>query len=294
MTSTPRSSNGHEATTDPCVEAEILATYIDGGGTAGERARVESHLARCEDCYGVFVGCFLPHRSAEVEPAMSGGVRSGWADAAWSRRAAAVFAVAAAALVVVYVGQQARPGDPLRAALTQLEAASGPYRRFAPRLSNGDAYRAQAAPLRSASPTDNLPLELRRAALQVEHTATSYAQGERERRALAAMYFALGRAESAAAILTPISSTTDPAAMNDLAATLLARDADGDATHALTLLERVVARDPNRAEAWFNLGLAASAAGVPTRAREAWTRYLELDTRSPWATEVREHLQKLR
>jgi tetratricopeptide (TPR) repeat protein len=58
-------------------------------------------------------------------------------------------------------------------------------------------------------------------------------------------------------------------------------------------LERAVVREPNRPEAWFNLGLAAEAAAAPARARDAWTRYLAIDPSSEWAGEAREHLDKL-
>lgn len=50
---------------------------------------------------------------------------------------------------------------------------------------------------------------------------------------------------------------------------------------------------PPRAEAWFNLALAAEALGDTSRAREIWTKYLALDPSSDWAAEARRHLEKL-
>ena len=114
-----------------------------------------------------------------------------------------------------------------------------------------------------------------------------------ERRALAAMYFALGRAQRAADVLAPEAQSNDAGVLSDVAAVYLARRADDDVQRALNLLERAVNLDPKRAEAWFNLGLAAEAARQLPRAREAWTHYLVLDPSSEWATEARWHLEKL-
>ena len=183
--------------------------------------------------------------------------------------------------------------DTLVVALSELEKASGPYRRFAPRLSDS-GYKPQAAAVRSGSPDEEAPLSLREAALKVEMAAKSRNPGAQERRALAVMYLTLGNARDAADVVAPIAqTTTDAALLNDIAAALLARGGDGDATRALEMLEKAVAREPNRAEAWFNLGLAAEAAGDARRARDGWTRYLAIDPSSEWAGEARGHLDKL-
>jgi Flp pilus assembly protein TadD len=107
------------------------------------------------------------------------------------------------------------------------------------------------------------------------------------------MYFALGRPQLAVDALAPEAQSSDAGLLSDVGAVLLARQADGDVQRALDLLERAVTLDPNRAEAWFNLGLAAEGARKPDRAREAWKRYLALDPSSEWATEARWHLEKL-
>ena len=52
--------------------------------------------------------------------------------------------------------------------------------------------------------------------------------------------------------------------------------------------------EPDRSEAWFNLGLAAEKTGRPSRAAEGWKRYLELDPSSGWATDARRHLDTLK
>jgi cytochrome c-type biogenesis protein CcmH/NrfG len=87
-------------------------------------------------------------------------------------------------------------------------------------------------------------------------------------------------------------SGSDATLLNDLAVALLASGRPQNQQRAKDLLEQVVARDANRLEAWFNLGLAAEATGDTTRAREAWSRYLALDPSSPWAAEARARLGK--
>jgi predicted TPR repeat methyltransferase len=72
------------------------------------------------------------------------------------------------------------------------------------------------------------------------------------------------------------------------------RHADDDVTRALDLLDQAVRLDPGRVEAWFNMGLAAEAAGQRERAIAAWTRALALDPKSGWAEEAREHLARLK
>jgi tetratricopeptide (TPR) repeat protein len=295
MTSTPHIVRDDRGAGEACLDSELLASYIDGRVTSTERARVEAHLAGCDDCYFVFSETFQESGGeAGLAPGTVLRPRRWTTQVGW-RAAAASLAAAAAVVVAVQVFRSdTGRSETLVAALTELERASGPNRRFAPRLSEVGTYKPQAAVLRSGSPNDEVPLSLREAALKVETAAKSGNLGAQERRALAVMYLTLGDAQNAAEIVSPIAeTTTDAALLNDIGAALLARGGEGDATRALELLERVVGREPNRPEAWFNLGLAAEAAGAPTRARDAWTRYLAIDPSSEWAGEAREHLDKL-
>ena len=87
--------------------------------------------------------------------------------------------------------------------------------------------------------------------------------------------------------------------LTDLSAAYLARwherGDDNDAKKAANLGLRAVTADASIPEAWFNLGLAREAVGDTTGAREAWTRYLEVDTdpKSIWREEARGHLRPL-
>jgi tetratricopeptide (TPR) repeat protein len=292
MTATPHVAHDGPGTGDGCLDAQLLASYIDGQVTAAERARVEAHLAQCDDCYFVFSETFQASR-AEVPDAPPVPV-SGW-KFRLDRRVAAGLAAAATMVVAFQIYRSdPRPDETaLVAALDNLKAAAGPYRQFESRLSDGNIYKPQAVRVRSAVAAET-SAALSEAAGQVERAAKSREPGLQERRALAVMYLTLGNAENAAeAVPAVVTGATDPTLLNDLAAALLARGDEGDAARAVQLLERAVALEPNRADVWFNIGLAAEAIGNTAQARDAWTRYLTIDPSSEWAGEARGHLEKL-
>ena len=69
-----------------CLDAVLLASYVDGRTSPDERASVEAHLARCEDCYFVF--------AETVRDRQARAKKSRWRY--WVPRAAAGLATAAA------------------------------------------------------------------------------------------------------------------------------------------------------------------------------------------------------
>ncbi len=287
MTSTPIIPTSHGPGAG-CLDAELLAAYIDGRVTAAERREVEAHLARCESCHFVFAESF--RESAERVPQAQA---SRWRSAPTLWRAAAGLAAAAAVVIAVQVnrGDSEDAEQPVTVALNELQAVSGPYRTFEGRLSDTPAYRPLAAPVRSGSTASELPLAVREAALKVEDAARG---GRPEQlRALTIMHLTMRDPQKASEVLSAVANSgSDPALLNDLAVALLASGRQDDRKRAKDFLEQIVARDPNRAEAWFNLGLAAEATGDMTRAREAWTHYLTLDPSSSWASEARARLKK--
>ena len=290
MASTPFIVRNGQGSREMCIDAELLARYIDGGATAEERTRVEAHLARCQDCYFVFSETFQAQGIQGDEAAASDVKPTPWrASMVW--RTAAGLAAAAVVVITLQRGRSDPRQDRLVTALNELQAVAGPSRTFEGRLSGAYPYRPLAAPVRSGSGIGEPALAVREAALNVELAAPG--NSPEERRALAIMYLTRREPQRAAEVVTPLAqSTSDAALLNDAAVALLATGRQDDATRAKELLEQVVARDPNRAEAWFNLALAAEAGGDVARARAAWTRYLVIDPSSPWAAEAREHLGK--
>jgi tetratricopeptide (TPR) repeat protein len=290
----PLQENGTRTSGTGCPDAGSLASYVDGRASAAERAEIEAHLARCEDCYFVFSET-VQEQQAQGDDVQKKSERTRWLGW-WSPQLAAGLAAAAVIVLVVEVvgpPDRTQPETTLRVALIDLDAAAGPYRKFEPRLTLTTTHRELEPAVRSAAPASEAPLALREAAQRVEKAAAASGTGLEGQRALATMHFALGRAQRAADVLAPEGQSNDAGVLSDVAAAYLARRAAGDVQHALDLLEHAVTLDPRRAEAWFNLGLAAEAARQMPRAQEAWNRYLILDPSSEWAKEARWHLEKL-
>ena len=293
MALTPLQENGAIRSDGGCLDAELLASYVDGRTTPEERIKVEAHIARCEDCYFLFSETVQGQSTTESRKS-----ERQYRSRRWMPRLAAGLAAAAALVIAAQISQplwrHQGPKDKLRVALSELDAAAGPYRKIEPRLTVFRTYRAMEPALRSGASPGEAPLALREAAQQVEVAVRASATDPEAQQALAAMYLTLGRPQRAAEVLAPLASSKDAGQLNDLAAAYLARQADGDIQHALDLLGQAVRLDPGRAEAWFNMGLAAEAAGQRERAIAAWTRALALDATSGWAGEARAHLEKLK
>jgi tetratricopeptide (TPR) repeat protein len=62
----------------------------------------------------------------------------------------------------------------------------------------------------------------------------------------------------------------------------------GDSSAAVQVYGDITGLTPKSADAFFNLGAAASTAGDTTTAMLAFTRFLELDPKSPYAKEVKD------
>jgi tetratricopeptide (TPR) repeat protein len=278
-----------------CLDAELLARYVDGKTSEPERRLVQAHLARCEDCYFAFSETVRAQGERADTETNAEPVRWAW----WMPRLAAGLAAAAVIAIVAFTWRPWRSPEPigLQPALSRLDAAIGSTRRIEPRVVAFSIYRAMGPRMRAGEPAGVPPsAALRDAALAVETAATSPDTGVDGQRALAVMYLSLGQADRAASIIAPLAPETGPAdagLLSDAAAIYLARGAEGDARRAAALLTRAVSLELSRAEAWFNLGLAGEATGQPNLAFEAWTYYLKLDSTSGWAAEARAHLKKL-
>ena len=314
MTLTPHQKNGESTSGAWCPDAETLASYVDGRTTAATREEIESHLARCEDCYFVFSEAVQQLKSQESHdrdgstitrllrwPAQFSNWKLAYVETAGLAAAAAMIIVVVA---IVSSSQRMQPGAgaQVQVALNELDAAAGPYRKYAPRLTVIPTHHELEPALRSAEPSADPSLTqreavrqraLREALQKMESMPRAQRIGVEVPRALAAGYFALGRPQLAVDALEPVAQSNDAGLLSDLAAAHLARRADGDVERALDLLNRAVTLDPKCAEAWFNLGLAAEAARQTARAQEAWKQYLVVDPSSEWANEARWHLEKL-
>jgi tetratricopeptide (TPR) repeat protein len=274
MTLTPLRENGATTSGSGCPDAELLAAYVDGRATLPQRAEIEAHVARCEDCYFVFSETVQQQQAQGSHASEQVDDVHWWRP--WSPQLAAGFAAAAVlvgAVEFVIVRRSPSPDVGLRVALNQLDAAAGPYRKFEPRLSLTPTHHPLQPVTRSVGRAEEAPLTLREGALRVERAAAAHGADVEAQRALAVMHLTLGRPERAAELLAPFAQSNDAGLLSDLAAAYLARNGEGDVSRAIELLERAVSADPNRPEAWFNLGLAAEAADRPTQPRRGSGRW---------------------
>src|SRR5215510_12704517 len=228
----------------PCLDAELLASYVDGRTTPDERIRVEAHVAQCEDCYFVFSETVQAQSADAVYTNPPSSAWRKWMSRVATGPVAAGLAAAAALIIVAQIYFFPSPHDQskdnLQIALNELDAAAGPYRRIEPRLTGTPTYRPMEPALRSAAPSTELSLAVREAAVKVETAAQANGTGVAGPRALAAMYLTTGRPQRAAEILKPFASSKDSGLLNDLAAVLLARRTGDDVQHARELLELAV------------------------------------------------------
>lgn len=83
----------------------------------------------------------------------------------------------------------------------------------------------------------------------------------------------------------------------DLASLYYERSKTGDPlsflAKAVEHYDNAIQIDPTLVEAWFNRALCYEQMQQLNKARDAWNKYLEMDKKSPWANEARDHLNKL-
>lgn len=287
-----------------CPDLELIAAYLDGRMSEGERSAVADHLGVCEDCYFVFTESARrqSHRQAlrDIFNKIVQAPRAGDVPT-WRRFSipAAGLATAAALVVIIQSGvlQRARPSS--GADVGELVAAVGAQRPIEPRLTGGFAYAPVAAPIRAGKGTAALlSPDVRIAAARLEKRATQYRSPD----ALGSLgigYLVMGEVDKAVTVLEEAADQSKPAprVLSDLAAAYLTRATAQkrveDVAKGLALAERALKADPRLAEAMFNRALALERLSLPDQARDAWQEYLKADSNSGWADEARRHLSAL-
>jgi CHAT domain-containing protein/tetratricopeptide (TPR) repeat protein len=172
-----------------------------------------------------------------------------------------------------------------------------PYRSSAARLAGGFAYR----PLETAKPRGGTESSKRRiyvaadgSAIEVGgRPAPANVHGEGVAQLIA------GNADNALPLLERAAAddANDPAVLSDLAAACYAVGDRDERTElilrAIDLSARASAIDPTLAAAAFNRALATESILTRSQSVQAWNDYLRLDADSGWASEARDHVQKL-
>ena len=295
-----------------CPDSSLIASYVDGQLDVSGRAALQRHLASCDACTElvaeiVFTNEAAVDADAPSQPAATHQLlpfrRRRVVVAGSLLAAAAVFALVArvwlrpdgAAVQNETVAATSRGPAPVDARLAGVVAALGDMRPVEGRLTGGFAYGRLRTPDRSGSATGNLAL--------------TAAAGELQKRAnadpTAANLHAWGVAQVLVGAYDPGVDTLESVWMQqknarvaaDLGAARLARaEASGtpeDLPRALEALEQALTIEPDLAEAWFSKAIVLERLQIRQQAREAWTRYLQLDPDSEWSAEARRRLTAL-
>jgi tetratricopeptide (TPR) repeat protein len=277
----------------PCLDPETIAAYLDRRLEPAEHARVEQHLADCEECRTLMseTALFMEADAAAqpVAAAVSRPARRTWV---WSAAAAAAAVLALTPLVL----RQVRPTP--ESALRELDRALDGKRYIEGQIS-GFEHGALQSPTRSATVSpDTMSFDVLAAASRVE-TLVGNSNDADDLAALGASQLAVGRVESAVRSLEHAARVAPANArvQSDLAVAYLARFRTGfhsdDPARALASATTALTLDSQFRAAAFNRALALEMLQRPNDALRAWIAYIELDPSSSWSEEARARIENL-
>jgi hypothetical protein len=263
-----------------CPKDETLALFAAGDLDAQTRGGVLGHIEQCSECMAAVMSAhaYLQEEREIEEPRST----PRW----W------MGAVAAAALIAVVSIPLVRSHS--SAPLAKLvDLAPKSERVVEARLDGGFAWAPYRGPVRSSDPAADVSrLKLGGAAAEVIEHAQSDSGAAAQHAAGVAMVL-VGKPDEAAARLETIAKKSgDARTWSDLAA---ARYEVAMQFHRVALLpdalaaaDQALRADGNLPEALFNRALILERMGRSAEARQAWERYLQVDSSSPWAAEARE------
>lgn len=256
-----------------CPNDETLALFAAGHVDPETRNAVLAHIETCNDCMSAVLAA-----NAHLAEEKTG---SNW----WMGAVAAAVIVA----LVIAVPMLRRRNDPVR---TLVAAVPASERFVEPRLSGGFAWAPYRGPMREAKPeTQAAQMKVAGAAADVIEGAQKDHSAKAERAAGVALML-VGDSASAAAHLRTAGAWSDLAAAEYTEA--MRSGSAAPLSDGLAAADLALASDPRSPEALFNRALILQHLGRTEEARTAWRRYLEVDARSPWATEARAHLAEIR
>lgn len=287
---------------DGCPAGETIREYADGNLAFPAAAGVERHLVSCAHCRSDLAlyaqlrgeGELDPNEEALIDElasatrgdALSAPTRARVSGPSTVHRRVLPFRPLALAASVLLLATAAYwiAGSMTTSDLAHgeelLAAALADERPSAYRLSD-----APYAPFKGVRGGEVRSAEAARVLL--EEVANRDAD-VRALRALGRVQLAAG--DSAAALETLRRASEISADDADLLVDLSVAAAEtGNLAEARSRLEAILARDPNRVDALFNLALISERERRP-EARSVWARYLAVDPSSPWSEEARRYL----
>jgi tetratricopeptide (TPR) repeat protein len=265
-----------------CPASETVGAFVEGRLGADERAEMTQHLDQCQPCRNEVAMLAGFAASGRTERA----TRSGW----WLVAAASLVTVVGVALF-----WQSGTADRDRSRVASLVAAAKPleYRLVEGRLSGQFGWAEFRGPVRSSTEASN-PKQLKLAGAAgaiLDEAATDPEPEAQHAAAIASLQ--INDPASAVDRLAKVTAQqpenarawSDLAAARHAAAMRFGRASEEPL--ALDAANRALKIDPKLPEALFNRALIVEQLGLLFEARDAWTRYLEVDPNSEWAREAR-------
>lgn len=266
---------------ESCLDPETLAAFAEGKLERSEIAKVIAHLRTCPEC------------TRDVEEVRAVATPPFRLSATWLAVAASI-AIALTALLVIRQ-RTATASDPMSRLIALVPRDSRPSQT---RLASFP-WAPYRGPMRAQKEVqDARRLQLVGAAGDAVAKADSD-QGAAAQRTAGVALLIVGEPEGALQRLQLAAgrAPTDAGVWSDLAAADYAAAVRLDRAsllpEALAAADHAVALRRDLPEALFNRAMILERLGLPAQARQAWQRYLEVDSATAWAAEAREHLRRL-
>jgi hypothetical protein len=279
-----------------CLADETLTEYLEGHLDPAMRAVSEVHLVSCQRCreqLAFFMRVLQPDVSAEEESQLQ-AIADKWdknkvgagvhprrlLTARWLVGWVAVAALIVGGVSIWFVRHSAEPGS----ATEVVQLLLGQTRPFEARMA-GQPHRAIVPRTRGVENSGGyyslLSGEMTRLQASGYEMGRFYLLQKDFTRALP--YLEMAERESGASA----------AVHNDLGVALMEGGNADQFEKAGTEFLHAIKQDASFADPVFNLALFYERTNARVRAEAQWKQYLEMDSKSEWATEARERLQEL-
>lgn len=276
-----------------CLTEDLISGYLEGVLTPVVKSACEVHLIACDRCrenLAILMRLLRedvnPEEEAELNRAVAQWNRrelqpnpsSRRPSIAWKRISYALAAAAAVVVVALLLRGVLFQEQP--AAEDLLQALLQSKRPFDAQLSHQPYVELTQTRGPEVSAPESLLDEM------TKRSADAYRLGR--------LHLITGDYPKAIEQLrTAAADPKAPAEVhNDLGVGYLQRNEDGDFERSLAELERALEQNSTFLPAIFNLSLLYERKGMTADAERQWTRYLELDSTSGWAREVRQKLSR--
>lgn len=211
----------------------------------------------------------------------------------------AIAVVVIVAIAGVFAYQYVQRRSPVQNSLMAMQRSYKSNRPLEARVTGGFDYHPYE-PKRGNNDSADIDRDQINYALAELTNAVALHPNSETRHALGRLYLLLGEFDKAEFQMVEAlrDSPKNAKLYTDLAALYYEKS---KYTDTVTLLSKAVEHydaaikiEPNLAEAWFNRALCKEGLALKDQAAQDWEKYLEIDGKSPWASEARTRLKKLK